>query len=141
MQRYCRLAAQHGMWLSLGGFQETGPDPDHLYNCHVIISAGGRIAARYRKVHLFNVKVHQGPVLMESRSTAPGNEVRTNAARSCSLAIPSLSACAMCAVRNGQCGCEGPWLVPFPFLEGLAPVARGEVRFLFPRCWRLFTRF
>lgn len=75
MQRYCRLAAQHQLWLSLGGFQETGPDPEHLYNCHVVVTSEGKIAARYRKVHLFNVEVQNGPVLMESRSTAPGNEL------------------------------------------------------------------
>lgn len=75
MQRYCQLARETGVWLSLGGFQERGPDPDHLYNCHVIVTAAGEIAAKYRKVHLFNVDVPNGPVLMESRSTAPGNEV------------------------------------------------------------------
>ena len=75
MKRYCQLAKQHQLWLSLGGFQEQGPDPDHLFNCHVVVSADGNIAAKYRKVHLFNVEVHNGPVLMESRSTAPGNEV------------------------------------------------------------------
>ena len=30
MRRYCEMAREHGMWLSLGGFQETGPDPEHL---------------------------------------------------------------------------------------------------------------
>lgn len=58
-----------------GCLQETGPDPEHLYNCHVVVTSEGKIAARYRKVHLFNVEVQNGPVLMESRSTAPGNEV------------------------------------------------------------------
>ena len=76
MTRYRNLARQHQLWLSLGGFQETGPDPSHLYNCHVIVSAAGDLVARYRKVHLFDVEVQNGPVLMESRSTAPGNEVR-----------------------------------------------------------------
>ena len=46
-----------------------------MYNCHVIISNTGRIQAAYRKVHLFDVDVPNGPVLMESRSTAPGKEV------------------------------------------------------------------
>ena len=30
----------------------------------------------YRKVHLFNVSVHNGPILMEGRGTAPGQKVR-----------------------------------------------------------------
>lgn len=75
MQRYCSLARSTGLWLSLGGFQEVGPDPSHLYNCHVIVSSEGEIAAAYRKVHLFDVDVPDGPILMESRSTSPGSEV------------------------------------------------------------------
>jgi hypothetical protein len=67
LQRYRQLAAATGLWLSVGGFQERGPDADHLYNCHVIISAAGDIVASYRKIHLFNVDVPGGPVLMESR--------------------------------------------------------------------------
>lgn len=50
MQRYRQLAASLGLWLSLGGFQEKGPDPDHLYNCHVVIDDQGSIVASYRKV-------------------------------------------------------------------------------------------
>jgi predicted amidohydrolase len=55
--------------------QEAGPDPEHMYNCHVIISGEGAIVAAYRKVHLFDVDVPNGPVLMESRSTAPGAQL------------------------------------------------------------------
>lgn len=50
MQRYRQLAASLGLWLSLGGFQEQGPDSDHLYNCHVVIDDQGSIVASYRKV-------------------------------------------------------------------------------------------
>ena len=67
LQRYRQLAAATGLWLSVGGFQERGPDSDHLYNCHVIINAAGDIVASYRKIHLFNVDVPGRPVLMESR--------------------------------------------------------------------------
>lgn len=55
--------------------QEVGPDKGHMYNCHVILSNEGEIKAAYRKVHLFDVDVPNGPILMESRSTAPGKEV------------------------------------------------------------------
>lgn len=60
-------------WLTM---QEVGPDKGHMYNCHVILSNKGEIKAAYRKVHLFDVDVPNGPILMESRSTAPGKEVR-----------------------------------------------------------------
>ena len=55
--------------------QEVGPDPEHMFNCHVIISSSGKIEAAYRKVHLFDVDVPNGPILMESKRTAPGQEV------------------------------------------------------------------
>lgn len=46
-----------------------------MHNTHVIIDDGGNIVANYRKVHLFDVDVPNGPVLMESRNTAPGDKV------------------------------------------------------------------
>lgn len=38
----------------------------------MIIDSAGSIVAHYRKIHLFDVDVPNGPVLMESRTTAPG---------------------------------------------------------------------
>ncbi|KAG1670964.1 hypothetical protein FOA52_011399 [Chlamydomonas sp. UWO 241] len=74
MKSYCKLARQHNLWLSLGGFQEVGPDSQHLYNTHVVVDSSGEVMARYRKIHLFDVDVPQGPILMESRTTAPGGK-------------------------------------------------------------------
>ena len=37
MARYRQLAKDTGVWLSLGGFPETGPDADHRYNTHVLV--------------------------------------------------------------------------------------------------------
>ncbi|EFJ42479.1 hypothetical protein VOLCADRAFT_66991 [Volvox carteri f. nagariensis] len=74
MTAYRELARSLGLWMSLGGFQEEGPDPRHIYNTHVVVDSNGDLAARYRKIHLFDVDVPNGPVLMESRSTAPGSE-------------------------------------------------------------------
>ena len=42
----------------------------------MVVDGQGSIVAAYRKVHLFNVSVHNGPVLMEGRGTAPGQQVR-----------------------------------------------------------------
>ncbi|OAE27480.1 hypothetical protein AXG93_3911s1630 [Marchantia polymorpha subsp. ruderalis] len=64
-----------GLWLSLGGFQEKGPDAGHLYNTHVVLDDAGGVRGVYRKIHLFDVDVPGGPVLKESRSTAPGSDI------------------------------------------------------------------
>lgn len=52
-----------------------GPDPDHRYNAHVLVDAQGTIKASYRKVHLFDVNIPNGPLLMESKTAAPGSEL------------------------------------------------------------------
>ncbi|KAK9842525.1 hypothetical protein WJX81_004325 [Elliptochloris bilobata] len=77
MARYRGLARETGLWLSLGGFQETGPDAAHTHNTHVVLDARGDTVAAYRKVHLFDVdqSAQGGPVLKESRGTAPGREL------------------------------------------------------------------
>lgn len=70
--RYAALARRHSLWLSLGGFQEKSRDATKLHNCHVIIDHEGRTVTSYRKIHLFNVDIPGGPVLMEGKFTAPG---------------------------------------------------------------------
>eukprot|EP00250_Pteridium_aquilinum_P025290 c30508_g1_i1 orf=69-1037(+) len=75
MQRYQELARKAGMWLSLGGFQEKCPDGSRLFNSHVLLDDLGTIQSCYRKIHLFDVDVPGGPVLKESKFTAPGSEV------------------------------------------------------------------
>ena len=76
LQRYLRLAKENSLWLSLGGFQEyCSMDPQRLQNCHVIVNSAGQVVATYRKVHLFDVEVFNGPVLKETSFTVPGKEV------------------------------------------------------------------
>ena len=76
MSQYLKLAQATGLWLSLGGFQEACPsDPKRLQNCHVVVDGKGVIVSTYRKVHLFDVEVFNGPVLKETSFTAPGREV------------------------------------------------------------------
>lgn len=70
MERYRTLARSTGLWMSLGGFQEASPFPDRMHNTHVIICPEGKTRAAYRKVHLFDVDVPSGPLLMESRCSS-----------------------------------------------------------------------
>ncbi|KAF9154938.1 Nitrilase, partial [Linnemannia schmuckeri] len=51
------------------------PSKGRLYNTHVLISSQGLITQTYRKIHLFDVDIAQGPRLMESNSTVAGDRV------------------------------------------------------------------
>jgi len=75
----CRsLAAELGCELLLGGFHEAIPgDPERCYNTSVYLDHTGEVRATYRKIHLFDVDIENGPNLRESRQTAPGNQVVT----------------------------------------------------------------
>lgn len=72
MEGYRSLARKHGLWLSLGGFHEAGGEGGRVHNTHVLLDAEGATIAEYRKIHLFDVDVPNGPVLLESTYTAPG---------------------------------------------------------------------
>lgn len=72
---YKALAKEHGVWLSLGGFQEKAPEgaaDDRIFNTHLIISSSGELAAAYRKIHLFDVPMTG---LVESKQALPGKEL------------------------------------------------------------------
>ncbi|OVA18214.1 Carbon-nitrogen hydrolase [Macleaya cordata] len=75
MQKYCSLARESNIWLSLGGFQEKGPDDTHLCNTHVLIDDTGNIRSTYRKIHLFDVAVPGGTVYKESSFTEAGKNI------------------------------------------------------------------
>ena len=68
------LARELNVELLLGGFHEASPDdPEKCFNTSVYLTASGEIASTYRKIHLFDVDIKDGPRLMESKQTSPGN--------------------------------------------------------------------
>jgi predicted amidohydrolase len=70
-----RAAVEHGVAVVGGGFPERSGDPRRPYNTCVVVEKGGQIAARYRKVHLFDVELPDGARFAESATTTPGAEV------------------------------------------------------------------
>lgn len=72
--QYRALARRHSLWLSCGGFHEAAAG-GKVSNSHVVLDAAGDIVAVYHKMHLFDVSIPGGAVLMESKTTVPG-EVR-----------------------------------------------------------------
>jgi predicted amidohydrolase len=74
-------AREAGAWLLLGGFPEMGAaqgSPDlrpRIRNTSILLDDQGAIAARYRKIHLFDVDVPGGMRFRESEIVEPGAEV------------------------------------------------------------------
>ncbi|HEV7554498.1 MAG TPA: carbon-nitrogen hydrolase family protein, partial [Kofleriaceae bacterium] len=67
-----------GIWIVGGGLPELVPgDTKRTYNTLAVIDPAGKLAARYRKIHLFDVDIPGGAVLRESDATAAGDELVT----------------------------------------------------------------
>jgi len=78
LERCQTLAQELNCELLLGGFHEAIPnDPQRCYNTSVYLTANGTIEALYRKIHLFDVDIQDGPSLQESKQTAAGDRAAT----------------------------------------------------------------
>jgi deaminated glutathione amidase len=66
------LAKSQLVWIVAGGMPEASSDPARPYNTSLLVSPDGRIAGRYRKVHLFDIDLPDGTKHMESAATFPG---------------------------------------------------------------------
>lgn len=72
--RCAQLAQQLNCELLLGGFHEASPNADKCFNTSVYLGRDGNIKAMYRKIHLFDVSIQDGPTLQESRQTEAGEK-------------------------------------------------------------------
>ncbi len=66
-----RLARELGIWLHIGSMA-VRVSADKLANRTYVISPDGNIAARYDKIHMFDVDLPNGESYKESRSYEPG---------------------------------------------------------------------
>ena len=69
------LAQELGVYL-LGGSILENAGPEKMYNTSTFFTPDGRLAAAYRKIHLFDVKAPDREYL-ESATIAPGEEIVT----------------------------------------------------------------
>jgi predicted amidohydrolase len=74
---FAEVARRRDAWILIGSTAETSGDPDRPYNTSVLIAPDGSIAARYRKIHLFDVAVEAGPVDTESARVTAGDRLVT----------------------------------------------------------------
>lgn len=72
---FATLAADLGIHLLLGSFNEIGPDVGRCFNTSVLFSPAGERLSTYRKIHLFDVDVDEQVSFRESETVAPGSEL------------------------------------------------------------------
>jgi predicted amidohydrolase len=72
------IATRHRLWLVAGGLPERlEGEPGKAGNTCVVVSPAGELAARYRKIHLFDVAIPGKAEFRESNTTAAGRELVT----------------------------------------------------------------
>jgi len=67
------LARRAKVHVVAGGMPEKSGDAARPYNTSFLVTPDGSIAGRYRKVHLFDVEIPNGPTLVESSATTAGD--------------------------------------------------------------------
>jgi len=74
LQRFlATLAREESVWLVAGTIPISTSDPERVRNTCLVFDDHGRVAARYDKVHLFNLSLG-GESFCESRTIEPGDE-------------------------------------------------------------------
>lgn len=74
----CRdLASKYGIWVHAGTIPERAPQETRNRNTSLVFDREGHEAARYSKIHMFNMETPDGQVYNESAVNQPGTSVTT----------------------------------------------------------------
>lgn len=71
--RFSSYARENGVWLHAGSITEKSEKKPR--NLSMLFSPDGRCRAEYRKLHMFDVEVEDGPCYQESKGIAAGDQV------------------------------------------------------------------
>jgi len=71
---FAGLARRHGVYIHCGSITEAAPG-GRPFNTTLLFAPDGQIRALYRKLHLFDVELENGPSFRESDEIAPGSEI------------------------------------------------------------------
>uniref|UniRef100_UPI00375393B9 nitrilase-related carbon-nitrogen hydrolase n=1 Tax=Robinsoniella sp. TaxID=2496533 RepID=UPI00375393B9 len=76
---FAEQAKKYRVWLHCGSIYEKNEDANDRrpYNTTMIINPAGELAAKYRKLHPFDVSIAEGPAIRESDINCPGNQIVT----------------------------------------------------------------
>jgi predicted amidohydrolase len=72
-ESFAELARELNAWILLGSLAEKSPDPLRPFNTSVLLDPAGQIANLYRKIHLFDASIDDGPSDRESARITPGD--------------------------------------------------------------------
>jgi len=69
-----KVARDHGLWILLGSLALSADEPteERLVNRSILLSPEGVVAARYDKIHMFDVEIDATETFRESRGFRPG---------------------------------------------------------------------
>ena len=70
-------AREHHIWIHGGSISEVNPEGTRTYNTTVLIDPQGNIAARYSKLHNFDMTLPDGSSVRESDRKEPGHNIVT----------------------------------------------------------------
>ena len=70
-------AKKYGVWLHCGSIYEKNPNDPRPFNSTMVIDPRGNLAAKYHKIHPFDVGIPNGPVNREAERICPGDEIVT----------------------------------------------------------------
>ena len=76
LPQFCALAEELGIWLLVGSLA-IKVSASKTANRSFLIGPNGRVAARYDKIHLFDVDLPSGETYRESNTVEPGDEAVT----------------------------------------------------------------
>ena len=80
LARLREVAAELGIWLSLGSLALKSGDPDGRFvNRQFLIGPDGVVRARYDKIHMFDVELGEGESYRESKGYRPGTRAVSRA--------------------------------------------------------------
>ena len=74
-ERFSEAAAQLGITILAGSYNEATDRPDRLYNTSLLFGPDGALLGKYRKIHLFDVEIEGKIVARESSRNLPGEEL------------------------------------------------------------------
>lgn len=71
---FSQQASKHGIWLHGGSVTEKMPE-GNPFNTSLLYAPDGTRIAEYRKLHMFDADIENGPSYCESRTICPGEEI------------------------------------------------------------------